>query len=187
LPGSQPPDDTEYQRVFGCPVKFDCKNAGMDLPREFIDLPVLAPDPESAVRFRAWAEDCLTKLPELRITGRQVTQCILSRFSDGAPSIQVVANELAVSPRTLQNLLAEEGTDYSTVLRQAREGLACVWLRENRSVEEITWMLGFAEPSVFRKAFKKWTGRTPMEFRQYRLDQRTSVSGSVNATGKRIV
>jgi len=68
--------------------------------------------------------------------------------------------------RTLQNHLEAEGVVFSDLLRDIRYRLAQQYLRENYSVEQITYLLGFSEPSVFRKAFKKWAGVTPRQYRQ---------------------
>jgi AraC-like DNA-binding protein len=62
---------------------------------------------------------------------------------------------MAVSVRTLQKRLEAEGVVFSGLLRDIRQQLAKKYLRENYSVEQITYLLGFSEPSVFRKSFKK--------------------------------
>ncbi len=82
-------------------------------------------------------------------------------------TINAVVQELAVSVRTLQNRLKEEGKKvFSEILRQTREEMAKKSLCENYTVEDITYMVGFSEPGVFRKAFKKWTCMTPKEYRE---------------------
>ena len=73
---------------------------------------------------------------------------------------------MALSTRTLQNRLKDEGKVFSKLLKNTREKLAKKYLRENYSVEDITYLLGFSEKSVFRKAFKKWSGCTPKEYRE---------------------
>jgi len=95
-----------------------------------------------------------------------VTKIILARLDDEKLSIDKVAKEMSVSVRTLQNHLESEGVVFSELLRDIRERLAKRYLHENYSVEQITYLLGFSEPSVFRKAFKKWAGVTPREFRE---------------------
>jgi len=55
---------------------------------------------------------------------------------------------------------------FSDLLRSIRQQLAQKYIRDDYSVEQITYLLGFSEPSVFRKAFKKWMGVTPREYRQ---------------------
>ncbi len=86
-------------------------------------------------------------------------------------SINKVAKELAVSVRTLQNYLDAEGVVFSDLLRDIRQRLAQKYLRENHMVEQITYLLEFSEPSVFRKAFKKWSGITPREYRENKYYQ----------------
>lgn len=71
-----------------------------------------------------------------------------------------------MSARLLQKHLAAEGTGFSEVLRETRARLACGYLKGGKSAEEITCMLGFSDPAVFRKAFHKWTGKTPGEFKK---------------------
>jgi AraC-like DNA-binding protein len=73
---------------------------------------------------------------------------------------------MSISVRTLQKRLEGEGVVFSDLLRNVRQRLAKRYLRENYTVEEITYLLGFSEPSVFRKAFKKWSGVMPGEYRR---------------------
>jgi AraC-like DNA-binding protein len=94
-----------------------------------------------------------------------VTKIILARLDDESLSIEKVAREMSVSVRTLQKRLEAEGVVFSDLLRDIRQRLAKKYLRENYSVEQITYLLGFSEPSVFRKSFKKWLGVTPKEYR----------------------
>jgi len=68
--------------------------------------------------------------------------------------------------RTLQKRLEEEGVAFSDLHKDVRHRPAQKYLRENYTVEQITYLLGFSEPSVFRKAFKKWSGVTPREYRE---------------------
>ncbi len=68
--------------------------------------------------------------------------------------------------RTLQRKLSEENTSYKELLDETRRELANQYLRQaTLSVSEVTYLLGFSEPSNFSRAFKRWTGRTPSEFR----------------------
>jgi AraC-like DNA-binding protein len=72
-----------------------------------------------------------------------------------------------MSVRTLTRLLAAEGTTYRELLETLRRDLAGRYLAGDAlSVSEISFLLGFAELSSFHRAFKRWTGRTPAEFRQ---------------------
>jgi AraC-like DNA-binding protein len=100
-----------------------------------------------------------------------VTRIILAHLDDESLTIQKVARKMAVSVRTLQNRLENEGVVFSDLLTGIRQRLAKQYLREDYTVEQITYLLGFSEPSAFRKAFKKWMGVTPREFRQGAITQ----------------
>lgn len=73
---------------------------------------------------------------------------------------------MSISVRTQQKRLEGEDVVLSDLLRNVRQRLAKRYLRENYTVEEITYLLGFSEPSVSRIAFKKWSGVTPGEYRR---------------------
>jgi AraC-like DNA-binding protein len=72
---------------------------------------------------------------------------------------------MSMSVRTLKNRLREEGAVFRDLLEDAREQLAKGYLKESYSVEEISYILGYAETSVFSKAFKKWSGKSPSKYR----------------------
>ena len=67
--------------------------------------------------------------------------------------------------RSLQRRLKDEGTAFQTVREDVRHELAQRYLDDNLSISEISFLLGFSEPSAFFRAFKRWTGLTPVERR----------------------
>lgn len=156
----------EYRRVFGCPVSFGQAETAMTFALSVAYMPIPLANPALLAQFEQYADDLLAQLGATEPFTRTVTKIVLARLDDEALSIDTVARELAVSVRTLQNRLAAEGVVFSDLVRDVRRQLAQQYLRENYSVEQITYLLGFSEPSVFRKAFKKWWGVTPGEFRQ---------------------
>ncbi len=99
------------------------------------------------------------------ITG--VTQKIIEFLPDGDCTRDKVANALCMSPTGLQSKLSQRGTNFQQLLDGTRKELACSYLRQAaRSVTEITFLLGFTDTSNFTRAFKRWTGVSPTEFRQ---------------------
>ena len=83
------------------------------------------------------------------------------------PSIEAVASNFNVSVRTLQRKLKEEGSSYIRIVEEVRKSLAIHYVQtSSSSVKEISSILGYAEPSGFVRAFKKWTNTTPLEFRK---------------------
>ncbi len=161
-----PESTAEYQRVFNCPVHFNQKDNWLSLDWRIVNTPVRMANPSLLEQFEQYARDFLAQMERKDATTRAVTRIILARLDDESLSIEKVAREMAVSVRTLQKRLDDEGVVFSDLLRDIRQRLAKKYLRENYSVEQITYLLGFSEPSVFRKAFKKWAGVTPREYRQ---------------------
>ena len=97
----------------------------------------------------------------------QVRSIIASEFRGGDPSLEHVAEQLAMTPRTLQRKLHEIGTSHNELLDQMRRQLAMRYLREREmAICEVAYLLGFSESSSFHRAFKRWTGVTPKEFRK---------------------
>lgn len=99
------------------------------------------------------------------ITG--VTQKIIEFLPDGDCTRDKVASALHMSPTKLQLKLSQRGTHFQQLLDDTRKELACSYLRQaSRPVTEITFLLGFSDTSNFTRAFKRWTGLSPTDFRQ---------------------
>jgi AraC-like DNA-binding protein len=162
---SQPERMEEYERVFGCPVYFEQKENSLTVDESIIRTPILMPNPELLEHFENYAREFLTTIDRRNEYTHKVTKLILSYLDEEKISIESIAREMNVSVRTLQNRLQEEGVIFSELLRDIRVKLAKKYLQEEHSVETIAYLLGFSEPSVFRKAFKKWSGVTPKEYR----------------------
>lgn len=162
----EPASRAEYERVFCCPVRFGQKHNSFTINMGIVNTPIRMANPSLLEHFERYAQDFLAQLERKDETTRTVTRIILARLDDEALSIDKVAREMAVSVRTLQNRLETEGVAFSDLLKDIRQRLAKKYLCENYTVEQITYLLGFSEPSVFRKAFKKWSGITPREYRE---------------------
>jgi AraC-like DNA-binding protein len=152
----QPESTDEYERIFRCPVRFEQKQNSFTLDLGIIFTPIRYGNPELLQYFENYAQEFIAEIEHKNEHTRAVTKIILSYLDDEALSIRKVAKEMSVSVRTLQNYLKEEGVVFSELLKDLRQRLAQKYLCENYTVEEITYLLGFSEPSVFRKAFKKW-------------------------------
>jgi AraC-like DNA-binding protein len=71
-----------------------------------------------------------------------------------------------MSTRTLYNKLEGAGTTFREVLDDTRRSLAEDYIRQNLPIYEIAYLIGFSDTANFSRAFKKWTGKSPMEFRE---------------------
>ncbi len=156
----------EYERVFRCPVHFGRRQTSMSLAWDLGNIPIPLAYPALLARFEQFAQDAMADIARQNEHTRAVTRLILSRLDDDGLSIDKVARAMAVSVRTLQNRLASEGAVFSDLHRDIRHRMARQYLRDRYSVEQITYLLGFSEPSAFSKAFKKWSGMTPREYRE---------------------
>ena len=166
LTSSPPTSMAEYERVFCCPVYFEQKESSLTIDASILHTPVLLPNSELLQHFENYAQEFLGRIDRKNEYTHKVTKLILSRLDDETLSIEGIAKDMHVSVRTLQNRLREEGVVFSKLLQEIRVKLAQKYLQEEHSVETIAYLLGFSEPSVFRKAFKKWSGITPKEYRE---------------------
>ena len=161
-----PADLSEHQRLFNCPVKFDAPENRLSFPSSFLSLPIAKADASLCALLDRHAEELLTKYPPRDSLIDQVRNLIADEFRGGEPSLERIAEHLSLTPRTLQRKLQELGTSYNDVLDQMRRQLAMRYLREPQmAICEVAYLLGFSESSSFHRAFKRWTGVTPKEFR----------------------
>ena len=95
---------------------------------------------------------------------------IAHRLSEAPVELAWVASQLAISPRTLQRALQDDGRSFSGLVDEVRCELAKNYLTDaSLGVVDLAFLLGFSEQSAFQRAFKRWTGMTPGDYRQQRL------------------
>ena len=151
---------------FSCPVEFDADCYSLGFSQQLVDAPLSNANPELARINDQAVIDYLARFDRDSVT-MQVRSRIIERLHDGTPNQETIAESLHVSLRSLQRKLNKEETNYKTLLESTRQELALHYIREtHRSLGEITYLLGFSEPSNFTRAFKRWTGKTPAEYRE---------------------
>ncbi len=164
-------DIDEYEAYFGCPVRFGAGVTEMELRPEQLDLPFGTSNPLFASHFRREAEAELAALTAGRGLAerlRELLQEDLEALRVGESSLESSAVRLRTSARTLQRGLALEGTTFARELDTVRRDAAERMLLAGMDIAEASWRLGYAEPPVFHRAFKRWTGATPEQYRQRR-------------------
>ena len=133
----------------------------------FLAFPIAKADPSLCVLLDRHAEELLAKFPPRNSLVDQVRSIITGELRGGDPSLERVADQLGFTPRTLQRKLQELGASHNELLDQMRRQLAMRYLREREmAICEVAYLLGFSESSSFHRAFKRWTGVTPKEFRK---------------------
>ncbi|GAB3704019.1 AraC family transcriptional regulator [Spirosoma flavus] len=165
-----PIDTRVYERVFA-PARliFDANVTAMVLDATLLDLPILNASATLLDLFEKHAAASLDRLKTPTLSKRVKTE-IVAMMKGEEPTLAAIADRLAMGMRTLQLHLKEAGTTYQQLLDETRKELAVSHLREpNLSTTDIAYLLGFAEPSVFFRSFKKWTGQTPGAYRMATL------------------
>jgi AraC-like DNA-binding protein len=164
---AQPADTSEHRRIFRVPVNFSQPRNELVLDRALLALSLTRADAGLCALLDRHAQELLARLPQRDDTTAQVRRLLGDALSGGDPNIVAVARQLGLSARTLQRKLRAEGTAYQDVLDEMRRDLARRYLREREmAVCEVAYLLGFSGPSAFHRAFRRWTGVTPKEFRQ---------------------
>jgi AraC-like DNA-binding protein len=162
---SAPDDPGPYTRVFRCPVQFDAAIDAIALDPADLDVRLPLGDPTLARHNEEAVMRYLTELDGGSIVER-VREAIAERLEDGEPSPSEIAKALGLSLRSLQRRLEEKSTSYASLLTDTRRQLATDYLRAGkRSVTEIAFLLGFADVSAFSRAFRRWFGVSPSEYR----------------------
>jgi AraC-like DNA-binding protein len=160
-----PRDSRDHERFFGAPLRFATGENALVLPAALLDLPCRRTDPSLLSLLDRYAADRLS-VPQTATLADRARAALSEELQAGNVTAQGVAARLRVSIRTLHRSLAAEGTSYRRLLDQLRLDIAERHLIDDRmSVAEVAFLVGFSEISAFHRAFKRWTGRTPVTFR----------------------
>jgi len=161
----EPADLEGYRRMFKCPLLFDQDDAWLELDLETAGRRLPTANPELAQANDLLCAEYLTRLRQADLPG-QVCSLLQERLVDGEPDMESIARSLNVSVRTLQRKLKEHGRSYKQLVDDVRRALALQLIRQSHvPLGEISYRLGFAHASNFYRAFKRWTGRSPAEWR----------------------
>ncbi|MCU1716507.1 AraC family transcriptional regulator [Pseudomonas sp. 5P_3.1_Bac2] len=165
LMGEAPKDLSAYQEVFQCPLKFNSTQYAMLFERADLDAPLPSANEALAQIHDRFAGDYLARFSGSRVT-HLVRQVLCRLLPQGEPKREAVAQALLLSERTLQRRLQDEQTSYQQVLDDTRRELAEQYLQQaNLTLLEISYLLGFSDPSNFFRAFRRWFDSTPGEYR----------------------
>ncbi|HTV24797.1 MAG TPA: AraC family transcriptional regulator [Polyangiaceae bacterium] len=162
-----PADPAEYARIFGVQPSFAAKLDQLTFARRHLDEPMRRRDDALSDILGRYAEQMTPPLRDRETWRGRVLEHLQSGID---PGIAAIARALGVSPRTLQRALAEENTSYLDVATSARRAAAEQLLRRRElGISEVAFALGFSGSPAFHRAFRRWTGTTPNEFRAREL------------------
>ena len=155
-----------YERFFGCVVGFGAAKDAFVLSATDADRPLSSSNRQLAAVFDRMLDAELGRLNKADVVSRCKT-AVLEHLASGEVTEQDTAKRLHMSARTLQRKLADAETTYSLLVDDTRKDLALRYLEDpHRSITDITYSLGFSQPSSYARAFKRWTGFTPSEYRE---------------------
>ena len=157
--------DGPFRAFFGCPVSFGQPHLCFHFDLAAMREPLLGANRELAQHNDQIAMTYLDKLERDDIENRVRTH-LVNGLSAGIFSRAEIATRMHMSPSTLQAKLARQGVSFLQVLDDTRRQLALGYVEQKRlSITEIAFMLGFSDVSNFNRAFRRWTGRAPSEYR----------------------
>ncbi len=160
-----PPDIESYEAHFGCAIRKDEKRSvtftAVDAKRPFV-----THDDEIWALFEPRLRRQIEDGGHEPTTRTKVAHCLNELLPSGRATVDDVAKELAMSKRTLQRRLADEGTNWLEVLSDAREALAKHYLTTTEyGTAEVSFLLGYEDPNSFFRAFRRWENTSPEMWR----------------------
>jgi AraC-like DNA-binding protein len=168
---SEPKDLGDHFGVFRCPLVFDEKLSRISFRTTDAHRPFTDANRELATVNDQILDSMIKDFSSSDLVSR-VKRAIVDTLPSGTPDHNAVAKILLMSSRTLQRRLADENTNFRALLLEVRRALAEKYiLDKSMPLAEISYMLGFADISSFSRAFKKWTGDPPNEFRSKSAQQ----------------
>jgi len=159
-----------YEAAFGAPVTFAAATNEVVFDPALLDQRIQGTNNELGRLLDGYAQAELVKIPALASLPSRVSQLVLRDLAAGTrPDLAAICDEVKMTPRQLQRKLGESSTSFSALLDEARKSLAPRWLDDPvTNVEQVGFRLGYAEPTAFIRAFKKWYGMTPGQYRKTR-------------------
>lgn len=168
-------DQSRYAALFGSPVHFDADRDVIAVRPEILDLSNRLGDEAVSNFLTGHLETEFQSLKDDTSLGDTLVHRLTPNLSNGLPQAASVAREMGMSERTLYRRLAEDGLTFREVVGRAQSALAQEMLREsNASIAEVAFLTGFSEQSTFTRAFKRWNGQAPAQFRRQATNYRGS-------------
>ncbi|HQC95393.1 MAG TPA: AraC family transcriptional regulator [Aquabacterium sp.] len=167
---TEPAPRSDSSRVYQAPIRHDQAHVGLCFDARWLELPVVQ-NPQSLREFLAGAPaNLLIKYRDAASVSERIRRLLHRRLDAGDLSLEAVGEALAIAPPTLRRRLREEGHGFQALKDALRRDAAIAHLaRPELTLPEIAERLGFSEASTFHRAFKKWTGVAPGEYRLTRM------------------
>ncbi|MDP9010605.1 MAG: AraC family transcriptional regulator [Pseudomonadota bacterium] len=162
-----PAHSAEYRLMYSTALSFQAAHTAIVFDAAYLALPIVQNERTVKEFLRNAPENILLKYKNGSSLGARIRRRLRQSLPGELPEFEAVAEEMNMAPATLRRRLHEEGTFYQSIKDELRRDLAIGYLSHSkRSAMDIGLELGFSERSAFQRAFKKWTGASPGEFRR---------------------
>ncbi|HEX5658629.1 MAG TPA: AraC family transcriptional regulator ligand-binding domain-containing protein [Polyangiales bacterium] len=171
------PDDAQpyIERLAPARLHFGAPLTGFGFPARFLDQPLRKADPRLHDVLRRYGESTLAALPQAESVTEKVRGFVVERLASGSFSLDDAARRLCMSSRTLGRRLADEHTTFKELVDEVRRSVALRMVAgHDLGLSEVALLAGFTETPSFYRAFRRWTGVTPS---QYRMAHRGDLRG----------
>ncbi|MDX1693844.1 MAG: AraC family transcriptional regulator ligand-binding domain-containing protein [Ketobacteraceae bacterium] len=169
---SAPPYAEDYKKAFNCPVVFNQDRNALKLKDNVLETPLIH---ENRSLHQYLLEQCELAISRVALASsyrNKVLKVLGTMLHGKTPSIEEVAQELGIPTWTLRRKLKDEDTSYQALVDEMRRDVALSYMRNtDLSFGEISYLLGFSTPGAFQRAFKRWAGTTPGEYRKSLLNK----------------
>jgi AraC-like DNA-binding protein len=167
LPYPEPPSRDAHDQFFRCELVFDAEYITVWRDPSALRKPLAQADPTLRVRMEERAARLAAErsAPDVLVT--RVRELVARGIRDALPDLEATAAALELSPPALKRRLADRGTSYSKIVDDTRRELALGYIADaTLTLVDVAYLCGFSEQSAFNRAFKRWTGVPPGEYRR---------------------
>ncbi len=167
LMSDRPADDGAYQEHFCCPIHFGADRDALEVLTTVASRANRLSDDGMSKFFETHLDNQLSQINDTSELERRIVDQIGEALSEGVPTLAEVAARIGMSSRTLQRRLSADGLAYQDLVLDARKTLSERLLRRtDYALAEIAFLTGFSDQSTFTRAFKRWNGQTPADYRR---------------------
>jgi AraC-like DNA-binding protein len=165
--GPAPPNAADTARVFQARLRYGQLHFGLSFDARWLQLPMVQ-NTQSLREFLQQAPaNLLVKYRDKTSVTERIRRLLRSHLRGEMPSLEEVGRVLGMTPQTLRRRLGDEGQGFQSLKDNLRRDAAIEYLSHpDMTLLDIADQLGFSEASTFHRAFKKWTGVAPGEYRQ---------------------
>ena len=159
--------ESRYLELFQCPVEFSADWNGVEFDRSLLALPLSHSDPGLKSLMDARAEELLQDFEQKTNLVNEVRAVVANLLPAGEPALELVASRLGLTSRALQNRLRQSDESFKDLVDQVRQVMVKGYLQDRSlSLLDLAFLLGFAEQSSFSRAFRRWYGESPQQYRK---------------------